>query len=112
MPDDVAVAKEHVAAWADGRIMHADLAYELGMVDAVGYRDAALDMLREKAGSPNGQVFRYAQVESLGGGLLGLGPRSVSSCTGLAEEPRTLPMAARNPSVNGSDLYVAVIRRR
>jgi protease-4 len=84
VPADEAEAAEHVAGWADGRIMHADLALELGMVDAIGYRDEALAVLREKAGSPNGQVFRYAQTESLGS-LLGLGPVQIQVAPQLPE---------------------------
>ena len=85
VPEEEEAAQQHIAAWADGRIMPPQKALELGMIDAIGYREEAIAQLRELAGSPNGQVFRYRGAAGLGG-LLGVGPITVQVDADLPEE--------------------------
>jgi protease-4 len=56
---------ERVKAFADGRLLTADEALAAGLVDAVGYADAAMDALREAAGEGPFEVVRYDVEPSL-----------------------------------------------
>ena len=57
--------KEKVRALADGRVFSAKDALELGLVDAIGYRDDVWDVLDDLAGEPV-RICRYEERRRLG----------------------------------------------
>lgn len=54
---------------ADGRVYTAGQALDLGLVDAVGYRDDAIAEARKLANAPNAQVIQYHRIAGLLGAL-------------------------------------------
>lgn len=97
--------EEKVWAFADGRVFDAATALELGLVDAVGYREDALAALRERLALPGARLVEYYRppqvsvhftVESnLDGGLPAALGRAVpgagvTSLPGLLPAPRLL----------------------
>ncbi len=50
---------------ADGRIYHADKALSIGLVDAIGYQDAALARLRKLIGDTGAPLVRYRAKHGL-----------------------------------------------
>lgn len=54
---------------ADGRVYTAGQAIDLGLVDAVGYRDDAIAEARKLANAPNAQVIQYHRLTGLLGAL-------------------------------------------
>jgi len=53
---------EQVAGLADGRIFTADEALELGLVDAVGHLETAIERLEGRAGIPESRLVSYRRV--------------------------------------------------
>jgi protease IV len=62
---------EEVEAFADGRIVTAEQALELKMVDDIGYREDAFALARELARVPQAQLIRYTRPPGLGDLLAG-----------------------------------------
>jgi protease-4 len=86
------LAVERVQAFADGRLLTADQALAFGLIDAVGYADAALDALREAAGGGPYEVVRYevepTLIDLLKARAAAPEPRSVLGS--LARPPRAM----------------------
>lgn len=61
-PDEV---KTRVRALADGRIYTADQAKDLGLIDEIGYRDAALAAVRRLAKAPDAPLIRRKHSHGL-----------------------------------------------
>jgi protease-4 len=82
---------EKVRELADGRIFTGQQAKELGLVDQVGYADAAIQSAKKLAGIQNAHLVRYQRVVSLGEFLSSLasGPRF------SIELPGTTPLSER-----------------
>jgi len=57
---------DQVRALADGRVFTGKQALALKLVDSVGYRDAAIDKVRELAKSPKARVVSLKRIPSLG----------------------------------------------
>lgn len=87
---DMEVAK--VRGLADGKIYTAEQALKHGLIDGIGYRDDALDVLKELAGIREAHVVKYERAVSLGEvvSLWLKGPRLE---VGLAKELRPFLLA-------------------
>lgn len=65
--------KERVRELADGRIVTGAQALELGLVDAVGYREDAFKAIREACEAPDAKLISYRRKPTLREELLGFG---------------------------------------
>ncbi len=61
LPDKSPFDEDHLRRIADGRIYTADDALDVGLIDAIGYREDALKAARELAGISEARVVEYAR---------------------------------------------------
>lgn len=66
LPGGAPFTEAHLRRIADGRIYTATQALELGLVDAIGYRDDVLVRARQMAGVKDARVIEYFHQPSLG----------------------------------------------